>query len=112
MSDSFGDGLGELEKLVVLAALRLGEAAYSVPIINELDSVTTHGVSRPSVYLALVRLKKKGYLTSTLGDPTPQRGGRAKRFYRVTPQGLAVLRASRRAYLTLWRGLEPILDRR
>ena len=47
MSDSFGDGLGELEKLVLLAALRLGEAAYSVPIINELDSVTTHGVSRP-----------------------------------------------------------------
>jgi DNA-binding PadR family transcriptional regulator len=112
MSDSFGDGLGELEKLVLLAALRLGESAYSVAIIRQLDVVTPRGVSAPSVYLALVRLRKKGFLTSTLGDPTPQRGGRAKRFYRVTPQGLAVLRATRDAYLTLWRGLEPILDSR
>jgi PadR family transcriptional regulator, regulatory protein PadR len=112
MGDTFGDGLGEIEKMVLLAALRLGDSAYSASIIRELDSVTPRGVSRPSVYLALVRLKKKGLLSSTLGDPTPQRGGRAKRFYRVTPQGLTVLRAARRVYLTLWRGLEPILDRR
>jgi PadR family transcriptional regulator PadR len=112
MSETFGDGLGELEKMVLLAVLRLGEDACSVLILSELDAATPHGVSRPSVYLALVRLKNKGMLSSTLGDPTPQRGGRAKRFYRVTPQGLAVLRAARRAYLKLWRGLEPILDRR
>jgi hypothetical protein len=76
MGDTFGDGLGEIEKMVLLAALRLGDSAYSASIIRELDSVTPRGVSRPSVYLALVRLKKKGLLSSTLGDPTPQRGGR------------------------------------
>jgi PadR family transcriptional regulator, regulatory protein PadR len=104
--------MGEIEKLVLLAALRLGETAYSASIIGELDALTPRGVSHPSVYLALVRLKKKGLLSSTLGDPSPQRGGRAKRFYRVTPQGLAMLREARRTYLKLWRGLEPILDRR
>lgn len=112
MRGTFGDGLGELEQMVLLAALRLGEEAYSVSIINELDAIGPRPVSRPSVYLALVRLRKKGLLASTLGAPTPQRGGRAKRFYEVTPEGLRVLRAARRAYLTLWRGLEPILDRR
>src|ERR1041384_7529151 len=111
MNDAFGCAFGELEKMVLLAALRLGESAYSASIIRELDAVTPRGVSHPSVYLALVRLTKKGLLASTLGEPTRQRGGRAKRFYRVTPPGLKVLRAARRAYLTLWHGLEPILDR-
>lgn len=104
-------GVGELEQMVLLAVLRLGDNAYSVLIIRELDAASGQVVSRPSVYLALVRLRRKGLLTSTLGAPTPQRGGRAKRFYRVTPAGLAVLRAARRAYLTLWHGLEPLLDR-
>lgn len=107
----FSDSIGELEHLVLLAVLRLGDDGYSVPIIRELDLASNRRVSHPSVYLALVRLRKKGLLTATLGDPTPQRGGRAKRFYRVTPAGLAVLRATRRAYLTLWSGLEPLLDR-
>lgn len=111
MSSAFGDGLGELEQMVLLATLRVGDHAYSVPIIHELDAVASRTVSRPSVYLALARLRKKGLLSATLGDPTPQRGGRAKRFYRVTPAGMAVLQATRRAYLTLWSGLEPILDR-
>jgi PadR family transcriptional regulator, regulatory protein PadR len=105
------DGLGELEQMVLLAALRLGDGAYSVPIIRELDYASGRQVSRPSVYLALVRLRKKGLLSATLGDPTPSRGGRAKRFYRVTPEGLSVLQAARRAYLTLCDGLEPVLDR-
>jgi len=110
MSDAFSDGLGELEQMVLLAALRLGDNAYGVTIVDELDSVMSRPVSRPSVYLALGRLAKKGLLNGRLGDPTPQRGGRAKRFYQVTPRGMAVLRAARRAYLTLWKGLEPVLD--
>jgi PadR family transcriptional regulator PadR len=105
------DGLGELEQMVLLAALRLGDGAYSVPIIRELDRAAGRQVSRPSVYLALVRLRKKGLLSATLGDPTPSRGGRAKRFYQLTPAGLSLLRATRRAYLRLCHGLEPILDR-
>ncbi|MGH9160226.1 MAG: PadR family transcriptional regulator [Vicinamibacteraceae bacterium] len=112
MAHGRGDELGELEQMVLLATLRLGERAYGVPIIEALDQATARAVSRPSVYVALVRLRKKGLLASTLGDPTPQRGGRAKRFYRVTPAGLRRLRASRRTYLTLWSGLEPLLDRR
>lgn len=111
MSDAFGDGLGELEQMVLLAALRLGENAYGVTIVEQLDAVMPRGVSRPSVYLALTRLCRKELLSSRMGDPTPQRGGRAKRFYTVTPRGLTVLRAARHAYLTLWRGLEPVLDR-
>jgi PadR family transcriptional regulator, regulatory protein PadR len=112
MGSAVGDGLGELEQMVLIAALRLGNEAYSVPIIRELDRAASRQVSRPSVYLALVRLRRKGFLSATLGDPTPQRGGRAKRFYQVTPAGMAVLRATRRAYLALWSGLEPVLDRR
>ena len=104
------DGLGELEQMVLLATLRLADGAYSVPIIGELDGAAGREVSRPSVYLALVRLRKKGLLSATLGDPTPSRGGRAKRFYHVTAEGLSALRTARRAYLTLCRGLEPILD--
>jgi PadR family transcriptional regulator PadR len=108
---ALGDDVGELEQMVLLATLRLGNEAYSVPIIGELDRAAGRRVSRPSVYLALVRLRKKGLLTSTLGDPTPQRGGRAKRFYQATPAGLAILQATRRTLLTLWNGLEPMLDR-
>lgn len=111
MSSAFGDGLGELEQMVLIATLRLGDGAYSVPIIHELDRAAGRQMSRPSVYLALVRLRKKGLLSATIGDPTPQRGGRAKRFYQVTPAGLRVLQATRRVYLALWSGLEPLLDR-
>ena len=111
MSDALGEGLGELEQLVLLATLRLRDKAYGVTIIQQLGTVTPRSISRPSVYLALARLTKKGLLSARLGDPTPQRGGRAKRFYQVTPRGLAVLRAARRAYLSLSKGLEPVLDR-
>jgi PadR family transcriptional regulator PadR len=112
MSETREESLGELEQMVLLAVLRLEESAYGITIIQELEAVAPRGVSRPAVYLALARLQKKGLLSSKLGDPTPQRGGRAKRFYHVTPRGLAALRAARRAYLKLWHGLEPILDRR
>jgi DNA-binding PadR family transcriptional regulator len=111
MSDALEEGLGELEQLVLLATLRLRDKAYGVTIIQQLGAVTPRSVSRPSVYLALTRLTKKGLLSARLGDPTPQRGGRAKRFYQLTPRGLAVLRATRRAYLSLSKGLEPVLDR-
>jgi PadR family transcriptional regulator PadR len=106
------DVLGELEQMVLLAVLRLGDEAYGVEIIQELGAKTRRNISRPSVYLTLGRLERKRLLRSRLGDPTSERGGRAKRYYAVTAPALALLRDSRRAYLNLWSGLEPRLDRR
>ena len=106
------EALGELEQLILLAVLRLEEEAYGVRIVDELASRTGRKISRPSVYLTLGRLEEKGLLRSRMGDPTPERGGRAKRFYVVSATAMALLRESRRAYLNLCSGLEPLLDRR
>jgi DNA-binding PadR family transcriptional regulator len=103
--------LGELEQLVLLVVLRLGEQAYGIPIVDQLRAHSHHRVSRPAVYLALARLEQKALLSATIGEPTRTRGGRAKRYYRVTPRGLSVLRAVRQTYLTLWHGVEMLLDR-
>ena len=106
------EALGELEQLILLAVLRLEEEAYGVMIVDELTTRTGRKISRPSVYLTLGRLEEKGLLRSRMGDPTPERGGRAKRFYVVSATAMALLRESRRAYLNLCSGLEPLLDRR
>jgi PadR family transcriptional regulator, regulatory protein PadR len=106
------EALGELEQMVLLAVLRLDEDAYGVMIVDELAKRTGRRISRPSVYLTLGRLEEKGLLRSKMGDPTPERGGRAKRFYVVSATAMVLLRESRRAYLNLCSGLEPLLDRR
>jgi PadR family transcriptional regulator, regulatory protein PadR len=106
------EALGELEQLVLLAVLRLEEEAYGVMIVDELAKRTGRKISRPSVYLTLGRLEEKGLLRSRMGDPTPERGGRAKRYYIISAAAMALLRESRRAYLNLCSGLEPLLDRR
>jgi PadR family transcriptional regulator, regulatory protein PadR len=110
MRHAENDPLFELEQLVLLAILRLGDQAYGIRIIDELATLTHLRVSRPSVYTTLARLQRKGMLSSELGDPIPERGGRARRFYRATPAALSLLRDSRQAYLRLWSGLETILD--
>jgi DNA-binding PadR family transcriptional regulator len=71
--------LGEFELMILLALIRLGDDAYGVPISKELLNTTGREVSLGSVYAALDRLERKEFVTSTLGDPTPERGGRAKR---------------------------------
>jgi PadR family transcriptional regulator, regulatory protein PadR len=106
------EALGELEQLILLAVLRLEDEAYGVMIVQELAARTGRKISRPSVYLTLGRLEEKGLLRSKMGDPTPERGGRAKRYYVVSATAMALLRESRRAYLNLCSGLEPLLDRR
>jgi PadR family transcriptional regulator PadR len=102
--------IGELEQLVLYTVLRLGDDAYGVRIVEELRSRKPGPVSRPAVYLSLARLERRGLLSATLGDPSPVRGGRAKRYYRVSAEGMTVLRAVRRLYLDLWQGLERVLD--
>ena len=98
--------LGEFEHIVLLAILRLGDDAYAVPVGEEIQRHPGRAVSRGSIYITLDRLETKGYLRSRLGDPTPERGGRAKRYYALRPRAVAALRDNRRALVSLWKGLE------
>jgi PadR family transcriptional regulator, regulatory protein PadR len=104
------EGLGEFEHLVLLAIARLGPDAYGVPIVDELERQTGRRVSRASVYVALKRLEKKGLIASVLGDPTPERGGRAKRYFRMSPEAEQRLREAREALMKMWANL-PILEK-
>jgi PadR family transcriptional regulator len=101
--------LGEFEHVVLLAILRLGDQAYAVAVRDEILACTGRDVSRGSIYITLDRLETKGYLRSRLADPTPERGGRAKRYYTLRPRALDALKDSRRALVALWRGLEGVL---
>lgn len=101
--------LGEFEQVVLLAILRLGDNAYAVSVREEILQCTGRDVSRGSVYITLDRLETKGFLRSRLADPTPERGGRAKRFYELRPAAIDALKESRRALVALWRGLERML---
>jgi len=103
--------LGDFEHLVLLAILRLGRDAYGIPILDEVSARSGREVSRASVYVALKRLEQKGLVTSRLGDSTPERGGRAKRFFKIKPSGLKALRESREMFLSLWQDYETVLDR-
>jgi DNA-binding PadR family transcriptional regulator len=98
--------LGEFEQMVLLAVMCAGqdEDAYGVNVHRELEARTKRRVARGAVYMTLDRLEKKGLLSSYLTDPTPERGGRAKRCYRVTKPAMAALRASRQALSALWKG--------
>ncbi len=100
-----------MEHLVLLAILRLGDEAYGIPILDEVASRSGREPSRATVYVALRRLEQKGLVTSRLGESTPERGGRAKRYFRLRPAGLRALRESRAMFLSLWRDYETILDR-
>jgi DNA-binding PadR family transcriptional regulator len=102
--------LGEFEHMVLLAIMRLGDDAYAVPVREEIVRCTGRDVSRGSIYITLDRLETKGYLRSRLADPTPERGGRAKRYYVLRPRAVDALKESRRALVALWRGLEIALS--
>jgi DNA-binding PadR family transcriptional regulator len=104
--------IGELEQLILLLVLRLGDAAYANPIGDGLKRVAGRTIARGALYTALERLEQKGCLRSTMGDPLPERGGRARRYFTVTATGLRALRESRRVLLGLWDGLEAKLETR
>jgi DNA-binding PadR family transcriptional regulator len=101
--------LGELEQIVLLAVLRLGDEAYAVPILEQIEKQAGRRVARGALYTALDRLEIKGCLRSRLGQPLPERGGRARRYFSVTPVAVRALKQSRTALLRLWNGLESIL---
>ena len=100
--------LGEFELMVLLALIRLGENAYGVPISREIEQRSGREVALGSVYAALERLEEKGLATSTLGDPTAERGGRAKRYFRVTEDGLRTAHDTRRVLNQLWKKLPSV----
>jgi len=103
--------LGEFEQVVLLAVLRLADEAYAIPIREEIRARARRRVARGALYTALERLEEKGLLSSRMGEPRPERGGRARRYFTVTARGLSALRGSRRAMLELWRGLEALLEK-
>lgn len=103
--------LGEFELMLLLTIIHLGDEAYGVPIARELERLRGRGVSVGSVYAALERLEGKGIVASALGDPTPERGGKAKRYFRITKEGLRQVRETRRVLTKLWQTVpDPRLD--
>jgi PadR family transcriptional regulator PadR len=102
------DYLGEFEHIVVLALLRLADQAYGVTIRREIELRTGREASVGAIYATLARLEKKGYVRSHLGDPTPQRGGRSKRFFRVTAKGVGAVNRTQRVLQVMAEGLDLV----
>lgn len=103
---SRASSLGEFEQIVLLAILRLDDAAYGVSIRAEISRRTGRSVASGAMYTTLQRLEEKGFVASRMGDPTRERGGRAKRFYKVSAPGLKSLRRAQSAYQSLLKGLD------
>jgi DNA-binding PadR family transcriptional regulator len=99
------DYLTDLELMVLLAVMRVGERAYGVTVTREIEQTTGRAVAVAVVYTTLDRLEERGLVTSSIGDPTPERGGRAKRFFRVTARGVRLARETQDAFAALWNGL-------
>lgn len=97
--------LGEFEHLVLLAAIRLNEGAYGASIRAEIAKCTRRAVAPGALYTTLDRLEEKGFVSSRLGEPTPQRGGRPKRFYRVTASGVRAVTRAQLAFGALAKGI-------
>ena len=102
--------LGDFEQLVLMGVLRLGEQAYGAAIRQEIHARSGRDVSINAVYTTLDRLESKGLVESWVGDPTPQRGGRRRKFYALRPSGLAALRQAYRAFTAMADGFEARLD--
>ena len=100
-------GLGEFEQLVLLAIAHLQGEAYGIPIVEEIERRTGRSVARAAVYLTLRRLEEKGFVSSWMSDPTPERGGKARRYVKLEPAGVTALRDARRIADRMWRGLDP-----
>ena len=98
--------------MILLAVIHLGDEAYGVPISQELERQRGKDVSVGSVYAALERLESKGLVASSLGDPTPERGGKAKRYFRITKAGLRQVHETRRVLSKLWKTLPELKGER
>lgn len=104
--------LTDFELMILLAILRVGEDAYGVQIAREIEAVAKRPVLLGAVYAALDRLERNGLISSRLGESTPERGGRAKRFFRVTARGLRAARDTQQALVALWRDVPQLKESR
>ncbi|HEX7086529.1 MAG TPA: PadR family transcriptional regulator [Vicinamibacterales bacterium] len=102
--------LTDFELMILLAILRLGDEAYGVTIAREIEETGGRRVLLGAAYAALDRLERKGLVSSWMGDPTPERGGRAKRYFKVTPRGVRAIRDTRQALTALWRGVPQLQE--
>lgn len=100
--------LTDFEIMILLAILRRGDDAYGVPIGREIEATTGRVVHLPAVYAALERLEAQGLVDSRMGEATPQRGGRARKYFALTPAGLGSVRDTRRALTALWSRLPQL----
>lgn len=98
--------LNDLEQLILLALLRIGDEAYGVSVHEEIATRAQRGVSIAAIYAALERLERRGHVEIWMSEPTPERGGRAKKHFRVTSAGAAALRRARASMDAMWAGLE------
>ena len=96
--------LSVYELMTLFSILRLGKEAYGVPISREIEVHSGRYVAVSGVYAALERLERKGLVTANLGEATPQRGGRAKTYFRVTAKGLREANEARQAFVNIWQG--------
>ncbi|MDZ4799055.1 MAG: PadR family transcriptional regulator [Bryobacteraceae bacterium] len=103
-----GESLGEFEHIVLLAILRLGELAYGMRIRQEIHARTGRDSAIGAVYATLDRMAEKGLVTSEMGEATAERGGRAKRFFRVTAEGVELLNRARRDLASMMDGLPSV----
>ena len=106
-----GDNLGDFEQLVMLAVLRLDDEAYGTSIRDELKARAERDVSPGAIFTTLERLESRGLVTSRYGEPTAERGGRSKRFYKLTADGRRALARALRIVRRMAQGLEPKLER-
>ena len=104
--------LTDFELMILLAALRVGDDAYGVLIAREIERTGGRSVVMGAVYTALERLERNGFVSSSVGEPTPERGGRAKRFFKVTARGLRAVKDTQRALVALWTDLPELKERR
>jgi PadR family transcriptional regulator, regulatory protein PadR len=101
-----GETLGEFEHLVLLAVARLGDDAYGMRVRREISERTGREAAIGAVYATLERLAAKGFVTGSVSDPTPERGGRAKRSFHLTGAGIEALRRTQQDLAAMMRGLK------
>lgn len=98
--------LTRTEEFLLLAVIRLKENAYPVTIFQEIGRTTKGPGTLGAIYLPLQRLEEMGLLSSRLGNSTAERGGKSRRYYQITEDGLKALEAARRTGEEMWRGVE------
>jgi PadR family transcriptional regulator, regulatory protein PadR len=100
-------GIGEFEQIVLLAIAHLRDDAYGIPIVEEIERRTGRSVARAAVYITMRRLEEKGLVSTWMGEASPERGGKPRRYAKLEPAGARALREARYAADRMWQGLDP-----